>query len=71
MITQLNPRQLKFAERYLATGNSTQSYIAAGYISRGHAAEVGAQQLLRNTEVQKALAAATAEGADRAAVSAG
>lgn len=66
----LNPKQLKFIEHYLATGNATQSYIVAGYKSRGHAAEVGAQQLLRNTEVRKAIDEAARAAADRAEITA-
>ena len=55
----LSPRQLKFVNLYLATGNGTQSYIDAGYKGRGHNAESGAAQLLRNSEVKKAIQQAT------------
>jgi phage terminase small subunit len=70
MNRRLNPKQLKFVEQYLTSGNATQSYVAAGYRSRGHAAEVGAQQLLRNTEVRAALDAAASAAADRAEITA-
>jgi phage terminase small subunit len=66
----LNPKQQKFVERYLATGNATQSYIDAGYKARGNAAETGAARMLRNAQVKKALEAASAKGAERAAVTA-
>lgn len=55
MSRPLNPRQLRFIERYLATGNATQSYIDAGYKSIGHAAEASAASLLRNPEVKKTI----------------
>lgn len=54
----LNPRQLKFVERYLATGNATQSYIDAGYKAKGHSAETSASELLRKPEVSAAVAEA-------------
>ena len=61
----LNPKQLKFVERYLLTGNATQSYIDAGYAARGHAAEACAERMLRNAEVKKAITAASVKGAER------
>ena len=70
MSQDLNPKQQKFIERFLATGNATQSYIDAGYKARGNAAETNAARLLRNAQVQKALNAASAKGAERAAVTA-
>ena len=63
MARTLNPRQLKFVERYLASGNATRSYIAAGYKARGHAAEVSAERLLRNVEVVKIIEAARLKAA--------
>src|SRR3990172_9468986 len=55
MARPLNPRQLKFVELYLLTGNAKQSYIDAGYKQRGDAATAGARQLLENTTVQAAI----------------
>jgi len=47
----LNPRQLKFVERYLATGNATQSYIDAGYTKDHEAARRNSSRLLTNADV--------------------
>ena len=54
----LNPRQLKFVERYLATGNATQSYIDAGYEVGRKTAEVNAARLLRDARVQQLISPA-------------
>lgn len=66
----LNPRQLKFIECYLASGNATQSYIAAGYTARGHAAEASAERLLRNAEVRKVVENARKQAAVRRSLTA-
>ena len=64
MARTLNPLQLKFVERYLATGNATQSYVAAGYKARGHAAEANAERLLRHAEVVKIIEDARRKAAE-------
>src|SRR3954464_8956131 len=63
MATPLNPRQMKFVQGYLAGKPAKQAYIAAGYKSRGHAAESGADQLLRNTGVRRLIDAARQKAA--------
>jgi hypothetical protein len=68
MSKPLNPKQLKFVELFLATGNATQSYLAAGYQCSKRAAETSSSALLRNPEVQKALAQATAKAAEARAL---
>lgn len=59
MAKALNPKQQKFVERYLATGNATQSYIDAGYTCSRASAEAAAARLLGNIKVQAELGAAT------------
>lgn len=54
----LNPKQLKFVERYLATGNATQSYIDAGYKSKGKNAGNIASIMLENVGIKAAIDAA-------------
>lgn len=43
---KLTPRHKKFVERYIASGNATQSYKDAGYTGKG--AQVSASKLLTN-----------------------
>jgi hypothetical protein len=62
MAKPLNPRQMKFVERYLATGNATQSYIDAYKCTRA-AAEASATRLLAHAGVRAALAEARAKAA--------
>lgn len=51
---KLNPRQEKFAQLYVDTGNATQSYRDAGYQPKtDRTAEVSAHNLLRNPKVEK------------------
>ncbi|OPA75172.1 hypothetical protein BVG16_21440 [Paenibacillus selenitireducens] len=50
------PRQRAFADYYIETGNAKESYIRAGYISTGNAAEAGAVQILRNIKVNSYIA---------------
>jgi hypothetical protein len=38
----MNERQTRFVERYLITGNATQSHIEAGYKERGAAQNAAA-----------------------------
>lgn len=49
----LNIKQKRFADFFIQTGNATDSYVKAGYVTEGHAAEVNASRLLRNAEVIK------------------
>jgi phage terminase small subunit len=50
-LTQLNTKQKKFADYFIETGNATASYLKAGYVAEGNAAEVNASRLLRNAKV--------------------
>lgn len=49
----ITPKNLKFIENYIESGNATQSYIEAGYSSNG--ARVSSYKLLTNTNIQKAI----------------
>lgn len=66
----LNPRQLKFVERYLATGVATDSYLEAGYRCSRASAEASAARLLAVPEVQAALAQARDKAAETLELSA-
>jgi hypothetical protein len=55
IMAALNPRQLRFIELYLATGNATKAYIDAGYKGRGRSAENAASVLLGNVGVKDAI----------------
>lgn len=48
----LTEQQKKFVQNYLKTGNATQSYIDAGYKSKGKSAEANSCRLLSNKNVQ-------------------
>lgn len=48
---QITEQQKKFADFFIETGNATMSYIRAGYVARGNAAEANASRLLRNAKV--------------------
>src|SRR5262245_56354563 len=48
----LNPRQQRFLETYLRTGDAPAAYEAAGYRTRGHASEAASSRLLQNVEIQ-------------------
>jgi phage terminase small subunit len=61
----LNPKQLKFVERYLATGNATQSYIEAGYTKDPEAAKANAARLLTKDNVKQAVDAARAKALEK------
>src|SRR4051812_23274383 len=52
----LNKRQLKFVERYLLTGNATQSYIDAGFTKDRESARRAASKLLTNVDVRAPVA---------------
>lgn len=66
----LNPKQLKFVERYLATGNATQSYIDAYGDMDRKSAEAGASRLLSNVKVKEAIAQATGKAVQTAELTA-
>jgi hypothetical protein len=69
-MNNLNPRQLKFVERYLATGNASKAYIDAGYRSRGATARAAAARLLTKASVRAALDGANLKAAERLEISA-
>jgi len=52
-MNKLSPKQEKFVQEYLKTGNATQSYISAGYSPNG--ADVSASRLLGNASIQQRL----------------
>ncbi|MDV4167802.1 terminase small subunit [Rhodovulum sp. FJ3] len=64
----LTPKQARFVEEYLIDLNATQAAIRAGY-SEKTAYSMG-QRLLKNVEVQKAIAAAQSKRSDRVGVQA-
>ncbi|GFM29255.1 terminase small subunit [Novosphingobium sp. PY1] len=57
MSKPLTPKQQRFVEEYLVDFKGGPAYIRAGYTARGNAAEVNASRLLRNAQVQEAIAA--------------
>lgn len=54
-MSKLTPKQEKFVQLYHKSGNSTQSYINAGYQSKGKSAEVNASRLLSSDKVRARL----------------
>ena len=52
-MSKLSPKQEKFVQEYIKSGNATQSYLNAGYSTKSP--DVGASQLLRNNRVQERL----------------
>lgn len=64
----LNDKQIRFVHAMLVEPNATQAYIAAGYKSRGPAAEATASRLLRNHKVAAALTKLREERAERVEV---
>jgi phage terminase small subunit len=64
-----NNRRERFAQGIAKGLSATESYRQAGYGSRGHAAEVGANQILRNSEVRERLAELQGKAAKRNEVS--
>ena len=52
-MNKLSPKQEKFCQEYLNTGNATQSYINAGYSKTG--AEAGSSRLLINVNIKARL----------------
>jgi len=52
-ITELSPKQKKFADHYIKTGNATEAYRVAGYAGKTKNSEyVGAHQVLSNNKVR-------------------
>lgn len=47
----LNVKQQRFVDGIIAGKTATESYIQAGYVARGHAAEAAGSRLLRHVEV--------------------
>lgn len=52
-MNNLSPKQEKFCQEYINTGNATQSYINAGYSKTG--ADAGASRLLGNVSIKNRL----------------
>lgn len=52
-MNKLSPKQEKFCQEYINTGNATQSYINAGYSKTG--AEAGSSRLLINVNIKARL----------------
>lgn len=52
---QLNDKQLKFVELYIATDDAKQSYIDAGYSATGRSAQNAANRLLSHVGVKQLL----------------
>lgn len=65
---RLNDKQQRFVAEYLVDQNATQAYIRAGYVARGHSAEVNAERLLRQAEVRAAVDAEMAKSLDKLAI---
>src|ERR1700730_2566870 len=59
--TTFDPRQRKFIELYLESGNQTQSYVAAGYTANAKSASVQASRLLAKPRIRNAVAKRSAE----------
>lgn len=65
-MAELNEKQQRFVEEYMIDLNATQAAIRAGY-SVKNAASIGAQ-LLKKTQVQRAIALAKAERSRRTGI---
>ncbi len=65
-MAELNDKQQRFVEEYMIDLNATQAAIRAGY-SVKNAASIGAQ-LLKKTQVQRAIARARAERSRRTGI---
>jgi len=64
----LNKRQYRFVYEYLKCGNAAEAYRRAGYSANGDSAKAAAARLLRNGNVQAALARAREELAERTGI---
>jgi phage terminase small subunit len=52
MAKDLNPRQLRFIDHYIKTGNQSRSYMLAGYEPKSrNALDANASQLVRNPKI--------------------
>lgn len=58
-------KQQRFVDEYLRDLNATAAYKRAGYAAQGNAAEVNAARLLRNAQVQTAVAVAMKARSER------
>jgi phage terminase small subunit len=56
----MRPRHQRFVEEYARDWNATAAYKRAGYLARGHAAEVNASRLCHRPDVDAAVDAALA-----------
>jgi len=52
-VCKLTPKQIKFIDFYLLTGNATEAYRKAGYKTKGNGARVNASKLLTNHNIKK------------------
>jgi phage terminase small subunit len=50
---KLTELQRKFCDYYIQSGNATESYLKAGYKTKGDGARVNASRLLTNANVQE------------------
>lgn len=50
---KLTPKQQKFADFFIETGNATEAYRRAGYTGKGNVAEAAASRLLSNVKVRE------------------
>lgn len=66
----LSEKQALFVREYLSVipRNATAAYKRAGYKSTGHVAESGASQLLKNTEVRRAIDEAEQKANERTGI---
>ena len=68
---RLSPKQLKFIDYYLETGNGTQSYKLAGYkVTSDLVARVNATKLLSKTNIQEEIKRRNEERTKLATISA-
>jgi len=58
---KLTPKQQAFCDFYIETGNATESYIKAGYKTKGSGARVNASKLLTNANIKSYIAERMAE----------
>ncbi|HEY3279760.1 MAG TPA: terminase small subunit [Gemmatimonadales bacterium] len=65
-----NARHERFCQEYLIDRNATAAYQRAGYRANGHAAEVGASQILRKPQVSARVAYLEAQRAERVGMTA-
>lgn len=55
-MAKLTPKQKAFCDYYIETGNATESYLKAGYKTKGNGARVNASKLLTNANIKKYIA---------------